>query len=157
MMPVQETVSDPYDLLNSLVKYPPVHLMDDPCTYVRHSLNADKIKGELAFGATNGCFEMPDEDKEPTKNLDCQALEPLSMSTAHVSDRDAMLNPSPLIHPDVMGVGKLCLGTRLQMRDGKSSHQLSTCRYHDVNLSTQGKLVKTMSQEALQVRLQSHS
>ena len=152
-MPVQETVSDPYNLLNSLIKYPPVHFNDDPCTFARHSKNADKVKGELAFGATNGCFELPDATKEPTKDLDCPAVEPLSMSTSQTTNRDAMLNPSPLVHPDVQGLNKYCLGTRLQMRDGKSSHRLNTCRYHDVNLCTQGKLVKTMTQEALQVYL----
>lgn len=153
MMTIQETVSDPYDILNSLVKYPPVHLLDDACTYVRHSLTVDKVKGELAFGATHGCFEKPDMNKEPTKDVNCPALEPLSLSSADTTNRQAMLNPSPLVHPDVQGLCKFCFGTRLQMRDGKSTHQLHTCRYHDVNLSTQGKLVKSMTQEALQVNV----
>jgi hypothetical protein len=151
MMTVQETVSDPYDILNSLVKYPPVHLLDDACTYVRHSMMADKVKGQLAFGTTHGCFELPDENKEPTQNIDCPAIEPLSHSDGDKTNREAMLNPSPLVHPDVQGLCKFCMGTRLQMRSGKSSHQLKTCRFHDVNLSIQGKLVKSMTQEALQV------
>ena len=34
-MPVQESVSDPSDIIHSLKKMPVVHLMDDPCTFVR--------------------------------------------------------------------------------------------------------------------------
>ena len=45
----------------------------------------------------------------------------------------------------------LFLGTRLQMRKGKTSHKLKTCEYHNANLSNQGKLLKTMTQEAMQV------
>ena len=59
-MLVLETESDPHDLLNSLVKYPPTHLMDDPCTYVRHSLNADKVKGELRCNVP-GCPSFQSE------------------------------------------------------------------------------------------------
>ena len=37
------------------------------------------------------------------------------------------------------------------MRKGKTSHKLKTCEYHNANLSNQGKLLKTMTQEAMQV------
>ena len=99
MMPVQESVSDAYDIINSLKKVPVVHIMDDSCTYVRHSISSDKIMGDQAFGKSHGCFEMPSEDKEPSTDVDCPAIEPLSFST-NISNREAMLDQNPLVHPD---------------------------------------------------------
>ena len=46
------------------------------------------------------------------------------------------------------------MGTKLQMRDSGTSHKKETCRYHNLNNSKQGSLVKSMNQEALQVTRQ---
>ena len=150
MMAVQETVSDSYDIMHSLKKLPIVHMMDDSCAYVRHSFSRNKVLAELAFGKTHGCYEMPDERKEPTQGVDCPAITPLSFSLK-TTNKEAMENPSTLVHPDAKELTRYCLGTRLQMRAGKSSHKLKTCAFHDVNLGSQGKLLKSMTQEALQV------
>ena len=98
-MAVQETVSDPYDVINSLKKVPIVHIMDDSCTFVRHSISSDKVLGEKAFGTSHGCFELPSEEEEPSSDVDCPAITPLSFSASSVN-REAMLDPNPLVHPD---------------------------------------------------------
>lgn len=99
MMPVQETVSDSYDIINSLKKVPVVHIMDDSCTFVRHSISSDKVLGEQAFGKSHGCFQMPSEEEEPSGDIDCPAIAPLSYSNSS-TNREAMLDPNPLNHPD---------------------------------------------------------
>jgi hypothetical protein len=97
---------------------------------------------------------MPDERKDPRKGIDCPAVTPLKFSDK-IPNREAMINQSPLIHPDAEGLTKYCLGTGLQMRKGKGkkkkSHQMKTCEYHDADNCSQGKLLCTMSQEAMQV------
>lgn len=64
---------------------------------------------------------------------------------------NAMVNDSPLVHTDSRSLTKYCLGTRLQMKNPKKSHKLQTCKYHDADNAEQGKFLKTMNQEALQV------
>ena len=118
----------------------------------RHSFGRYPTLSELSFGRYHGCFEKPDEDKDPTKEIDCPDITPLKFSN-NKTNRDAMRNESPLVHPDAKGLTKYCLGTGLQMREGKKSHQLKTCEYHDVKNCSQGKLLKTMTQEAMQVRV----
>ena len=88
--------------------------------------------------------------KDPTKGIDCPDVIPLKFSN-NIHDREAMKNESPLVHPDAKGLTKYCLGTGLQMRKGKKSHQLKTCEYHDADNCAQGKLLSTMTQEAMQV------
>ena len=105
---------------------------------------------ELAFGKLRGCFEYPLETKEPNKNVDCPDVLPLQYSD-RVPRREAMEHSSPLVHPDVDGYNRYCLGTGLQMKDTGKSHKLNTCKYHDPNNSPQGKYLKTMTQEGLQV------
>ena len=127
--------------------------LDDACAYVRHSLNQPEYRvwSELAFGGKHGCFEMPSATRDPTSNIDCPDITPLKFSNNEVN-REAMLVDSRLVHPDTGStLTKYVLGTRLQMRKGKTSHKLKTCEYHDVNLAVQGKLLKTMTQEAMQV------
>ena len=74
---------------------PVVHVCDDACTYVSHSLQRYPVEAELAFGETRGCFEKPDDDIPPTTGLSCPEITPIEHST-RVPNREAMLNPSPL-------------------------------------------------------------
>ena len=104
---------------------------------------------ELAFGKTHGCFEKPRESK-PNTDIDCPDILPLQYSEA-VPNEKAMSNASPLVHPDTRNLTRYCLGTRLQMKDQNKSHKLPTCKYHDADNAKQGKFLKTMSQEALQI------
>ena len=104
-----------------------------------------------AFGEKHGCFEKPDSTRDPSKDIDCPDITPLKFSANKVN-RDAMKVNNRLVHPDSPSLTRYCLGTRLQMRKGKPSHRLKTCEYHNANLAKQGKLLKTMTQEAMQAR-----
>ena len=116
---------------------------------LRHSFNRYPVLSELAFGEKHGCFEKPSE-KDPSKNVDCPEVLPLKYSEEPPFE-NAMVNDSPLVHPDSRSLTKYCLGTRLQMKNPKKSHKLQTCKYHDADNAEQGKFLKTMNQEALQV------
>ena len=105
----------------------------------------------MAFGQTHGCFEKPSLTKDPTNNIDCPDVAPLTFSN-NLVNREAMRNPSRLVHPDSTSFVRYCMGTGLQMRKGRTSHKLKTCEYHNVTLSKQGKYLKTMTQEAMQVK-----
>ena len=94
---------------------------------------------------------MPSEDRPPSIKLDVPDILPLKHSDS-VPNREAMLNESPLVHPDSNSLRKYCLGTGLQMRQNSKSHKLPTCAYHNPHNSIQGKFIKTMNQEALQVK-----
>ena len=114
------------------------------------------MESEFAYGQFNGCFEKPSMTKDPTDNIDCPDIAPLTFSN-NVTNRDAMKNPSRLVHPDSDSRVKYCMGTGLQMRKGRSSHKMKSCEYHNVNLSKQGKFIRTMTQEAMQVAMTSHT
>ena len=104
----------------------------------------------MAFGGKHGCFEKPSSKRDPTSNIDCPDITPL-MFSGNMANREAMKNESRLIHPDTgSSLVKYVLGTRLQMRKGRTSHKMKTCEYHDVNLAIQGKYLKTMIQEGMQ-------
>ena len=104
-----------------------------------------------AFGQKHGCFETPREDKPPTNNIDCPDIRPLIYSEEECNG-SAMKDMDPLVHPDSSRKTRYCLGTRLQMRkDGKGSHKTLACTYHDLNNAQQGKMLKSMTQEAMQV------
>ena len=124
------------------------------CNYVnfRHSFLRYPEESKVAYGEKQGCFEKPDGSRTPRKNIDCPQITPLIYSD-EVCNRDAMLEDNPLFHPDSSSLSRYCVGTRLQMRDGpgKGSHKSGECLYHDLNCSEQGKLVKSMTQEAMQV------
>ena len=128
--------------------------LDDSCQYVRHSRAQPEYRvwSELAFGETHGCFEKPSATREPTANIDCPDITPLQFAH-NITNRDAMKVESRLVHPDSTSLTRYVLGTRLQMRKGATSHRLKTCAYHDANLSKQGKMLKTMTQEAMQVKI----
>ena len=56
-------------------------------------------------------------------------------------------------HPDSENRNRYVLGTRFTAKTGqsKSGHKRDTCAYHDLDLSEQGKDVKSMIQEAMQL------
>ena len=106
-------------------------------------------QSKLAFGEKGGCFQLPREDAHPTGNIPCADILPLTHSD-NVANRDAMKDDNPLVHPDTPSLSRYCLGTGLQMRDGKS-HKTTKCSYHDVSLAQEGRMLKTMTQEAMNV------
>ena len=113
--------------------------------FIRYPAHAKR-----AFGQKKGCFETPDEKIPPSKNIECEEILPLTYDDKPCNS-DAMNNPDPLIHPDSNSVTRYCLGTGLQMRQGAISHKTNACSYHNASLSKDGKLLKTMIQESLQM------
>ena len=91
---------------------PPVHVCDDACTFVSHSIQRYPVEAELAFGETRGCFEKPDDDLPPNTGLSCPEITPIEHSTRE-PNREAMLNASPLVHPDVPTGKRYVFCTRL--------------------------------------------
>ena len=126
---------------------------------VRHTLANPEFKewSQATFGEKLGCFETPSSTRDPTSNVDCPDIAPLKFSEGRMANRDAMKVDDRLVHPDSDSREKYCLGTGLQMRKGRPSHKLKTCSYHNASLSKQGKFLKTMTQEAMQVRPSSDS
>ena len=104
----------------------------------------------MAFEQYRGCFETPSMTKEPDTDIDCPSVAPLTFSNCIVN-REAMNDPNKLVHPDSPSLVRYCLGTRIQMQQGKPSHKLKTCQFHDVNKSRQGQFLRTMTQEAMNV------
>ena len=125
-------------------------ICDDPCTLVQHIKLRDPSFSSLAFGDTNGCFERPNSEQSPTKDIDCPEIIPLHMQETP-SELKAMEDEDPLVHPDVRGMKRYVMGTNLQMREHRGSHKRPECRFHDIRLSKQGSKIKTMNQESLQV------
>ena len=114
--------------------------------FCRHSLLRYPEQSKQAFGEKHGCFELPSEDKAPSKHIQCKDILPIIYSDQD-TNRDAMKDPNPLVHPDSTSLVRYCLGTGLQMRDSnKGSHKTISCSYHDVNNSEDGKMMKTMTQ-----------
>lgn len=107
-------------------------------------------QSKLAFGKKRGCFQLPRDDKTPRKNISCKDILPLIYSEQEMN-RDAMRSSNPLDHPDTTSPTRYCLGTGLQMREGKPSHKTVECSYHDVTNAVEGKMLKTMTQEAMQM------
>ena len=89
---------------------PVVMILDDPCTYVANSLQRYPTEAELAFGRTKGCYEKPSNVFPPNTNLTCPDIIPTELQSR--SDRDAMLNASILVHPDVQTSTRYVFGTR---------------------------------------------
>ena len=121
---------------------------------------------ELAYGSRRrGCFENPDDNREPQTELDCPDILPVEHQEdiGHLHDPMAMKNPSQLVriqknhpnintanitqvHPDVRGTNRFVTGTRLQMRKAGTSHKRPSCRFHDVSKTKQGVFINTMNQ-----------
>ena len=91
--------------------------------------------------------------EEPKDDIDCPDVSPLEFNSNCLANREAMNDPNKLVHPDSSSMVKYCLGTRMQMQKGKASHKLKTCLFHDVNLSKEGRFLRTMTQEAMNVSL----
>lgn len=89
---------------------PVVHICDDACTLVCNTSHRYPVEAELAFGSTRGCFEKPREDLPPNK-ISCPDIIPIEFDE-RVPNRDAMKNPSTLVHPDVSTSTRYVLGTR---------------------------------------------
>lgn len=90
---------------------PPLLVCDDACTFISHSLQRYPVKAELAYGEKRGCFEKPKDNTPPRKDISCPDILPIELSTTEVK-REAMNNPSPLVHPDVMTSTRYVVGTR---------------------------------------------
>ena len=97
-------------ILKYLQKMPIVHICDDPCTLVSHSLQRYPYEGELAFGKTRGCFELPSDDVPPTVGLSCPEIVPIEFQSQ--SNRKAMEKYDFLLHPDSNSFKRYVFGTR---------------------------------------------
>ena len=123
--------------------------MDDPCNYVRYLFLHYPEESSIVYGDLKGCFEPPSSTQEPSTSIDCPDITPLTMDSQCVN-RDAMTDDSPFTHPDSESLTRYCLGTALQMNPKNKSHKSPKCAFHNAGLAIQGKLLKTMTQEALQ-------
>ena len=110
------------------------------------------VQSKIAFGTKKGCFEVPREDRDPSRNIECPDILP-NIYNDQDCYREAMNDPNPLSHPDSSSKVRYCLGTGLQMRDegGKGSHKTVECSYHNTDLANEGKFLRTMNQEAMQM------
>ena len=82
---------------------------------------------------------------EPSKEIDCTDIVPLE-SQENVTYYEHMKEESQLVHPDSNNSNRYVMGTRLQTLGKKKAHKLATCKFHDLDLSKQGREHKTMSQ-----------
>ena len=98
----------------------------------------------------SGCLEPPRNDKPPSRNIECKDIVP-NMYYDQKCNREAMRDSDPLKHPDSSSLVQYCLGTGLQMRADSHSHKTLECSYHDADLARDGKMLKTMTQEAMNV------
>ena len=143
--------SDPSNVTRSMRKLPKVHMMDDPCALVRYSFLKYPNDSMQIYGDLKGCFEPPSSTQKPSSSIDCPDITPLSMiDSSQCANREVMNDISTLTHLDSSSLTRYCLGTKLKMNPNKKSHKSPTCAYHDAGLATQGHLLKTMTQEALQ-------
>ena len=93
-------------------------IMDDPCTFVSHSLQRlvniiiivltemwiffcrYPTIAELAYGSDRrGCFQIPSEDEDPTSGIDCPDILPIECDDerGNLHDPQAMENSSQLV------------------------------------------------------------
>ena len=86
-----------------------VHFCHYYVHYFRHSFNRYPALSEQAFGSKGGCFEKPSDRRNPQKDIDCPDVLPLQFSD-NIPNREAMRHKSPLVHPDVNGTDRYCLG-----------------------------------------------
>ena len=75
MQSVQESVSDPSNIIHSLVKRPILHICDGACTSVEFEFVHYPKESELCFGDRKGCFQIPVPGEKPTRNIDCKVSE----------------------------------------------------------------------------------
>ena len=65
----------------------------------------------MAFGETRGCFEKPSDEVPPSSGISCPDITPIELQPGPVN-REAMLNPSNLVHPDIASSTRYVFGTR---------------------------------------------
>ena len=147
MEALQESVSDVSDILHSLRKLPPLHVLDDPCHLVSHSFLKYPLESQLTLNdKRRGCFENPSDKRDPQTGLDCPNILPIEHPD-NVTNYDAIEMESTIQHPDSPSIDRFIMGTRLQTRDKKKKkHKLKTCEFHNLDNSRQGAQLKTMSQ-----------
>ena len=90
---------------------PELIVCDDACTFVSLSLQRYPVEADLAYGNNRGCFEKPQDDIPPRKDISCPDITPIELS-AKSPDREAMNNQSRLVHPDAAPLTKYVMGTR---------------------------------------------
>lgn len=67
---------------------------------------------ELAYGELKGCFQKPSDSVLPDTNISCPDITPVEYQDTEIINRQAMLNGSQLIHPDVSTSRRYVSGTR---------------------------------------------
>ena len=69
------------------------------------------VMAKCAYGMTGGCFEMPSEIVPPKTGISCPDIIPIAFEVKPIN-KEAMLNESALVHPDVETSSRYILGTR---------------------------------------------
>ena len=72
MQAVQESVSDPSNIIHSMKKRPILHICDDACTLAEYELVHYPEDSEVCFSDRKGCFEIPKVGHKPRSNIDCK-------------------------------------------------------------------------------------
>ena len=72
METVQESVSDPSNIIHSMKSRPILHICDDPCTLVEYEAVHYPEDSATCFSGRKGCFEAPRQGHKPTSNIDCK-------------------------------------------------------------------------------------
>ena len=143
---IQESVSDPSDIIHSMKKRPILIVCDDACTLADFECAHYPEDSARCLGDRKGCFEVPSETRKPRHGIDCKDLDPIHPTY----DRSKFEDKDPLIHPDSSNINRYILGTRLQSKSSRSGHKRSTCSYHSLDLCEQGHSIKSMTQESMQ-------
>ena len=77
-----------------------------------HSMLRYPVLAELVYGEFNGCFQKPSDSVLPDSNISCPDITPIEYQEKEMVNRQAMLNPSQLTHPDVSTSRRYVSGTR---------------------------------------------
>ena len=136
------------DIVHCLKKMPPLHICDDPCTFVSHSFIHYPFESLLTLGTERrGCFEPPSDELEPNTGIECTDILPIQLQE-NESNPAAMQSTCTRDHPDSTNEQRYVTGTRLQTRGKgrKKSHKLQTCQFHNLDHCRQGAEIKSMSQ-----------
>ena len=100
----------------SFQKIPVILICDDSCTYCLHCKHRYPTLYEVAYGTDRkGCFENPDDNKPPSRGLDCPDIVPLEYEERPgLPNHDAMKNPSQLVSESSKNSITQCILQRLQ-------------------------------------------
>lgn len=72
MEAVQESVSDPSNIIHSLKFRPVLHICDDACTLAEYEILHYPEESQACLSDRKGCFEKPVEGQDPKCNIDCK-------------------------------------------------------------------------------------